>query len=124
MHLMCKLQNHTNYKTIKEGIFMFKKLLVVGALVSGIALTGGIGTALAIHDCPPDDVNVIDVDSSGVLYQTYITVRHYDNFSNVFTRYEPKFNKVIKWYFKEYDSDCDDNGTPAYAARYQGREAN
>ena len=35
-----------SYKTIKEGFFMFKKL-VVGALATGIALTGGIGAASA-----------------------------------------------------------------------------
>lgn len=35
-----------SYKTIKGGFFMFKKL-VVGALATGIALTGGIGAASA-----------------------------------------------------------------------------
>lgn len=30
-----------SYKTIKGGFFMFKKL-VVGALATGIALTGGL----------------------------------------------------------------------------------
>lgn len=35
-----------SYKTIKGGLFMFKKL-VVGALATGIALTGGIGAASA-----------------------------------------------------------------------------
>lgn len=35
-----------SYKTIKGGIFMFKKL-VVGALATGFVLTGGMGASAA-----------------------------------------------------------------------------
>ncbi|MCW7550475.1 hypothetical protein OO184_21715 [Photorhabdus sp. APURE] len=99
---------------------MFKKLLTVGVLAASIALTGGIGTALAAS-CPGQDVSVAGADSSGLKYSR-IVVNPYDNFANVFTRYESSVGKTIKWYFKGRYGSCDYNGSTAYAAYYEGRE--
>ncbi|WP_387690562.1 LCI family antimicrobial peptide [Photorhabdus sp. RM71S] len=101
---------------------MFKKLLVVGALVSGIALTGGIGTASA--DVPPDNwtkCNSSDVYISyrdGWLY-TYYLVQDSSSFANVY--YDTVNGKSVKWYFKgiDYLSSC-----KKYVGKYEGRDAN
>ncbi|MDB6374787.1 LCI family antimicrobial peptide [Photorhabdus bodei] len=118
---MCKLKNHANYKTIKEGIFMFKKLLVVGALVSGIALTGGIGVASADvvppswTECYSSDVYTSYRD--GWLYTQYL-VQDSSSFSNVY--YGTVNGKSVKWYFKgiDYLSSCE-----KYVGKYEGRDA-
>ncbi|EQC01149.1 LCI fold-containing protein [Photorhabdus temperata] len=91
---------------------MFKKLLTVGTLVAGIALTGGIGVASA-NDCPLDQVPIYQ--GSG-LYTQYVV--HSSNvFSNKFSRYESRFGKTITWYFK-FSKPC---GNGLYTAYYEGR---
>ncbi|PQQ38846.1 hypothetical protein C6H65_20410 [Photorhabdus luminescens] len=102
---------------------MFKKLLTVGALAT--ALIGGVGTASAIGDCPPQVVEIAGADSSGLKYK--ITLRNSnDRFANVFER---DYNgKTIKWYFKGRYGKCYeyyDNGKKkriVHAAYYEGRE--
>ncbi|PQQ24066.1 hypothetical protein C6H64_21860 [Photorhabdus luminescens] len=105
---------------------MFKKLLTIGALVAGITLTGGIGTAFALDKCPDSNssVRVKKSDKSGILYERYV-VNPENKFASVFTRHEPRLNKTIKWSLKARygrTGACDYNGKTAYAAYYEGRE--
>ncbi|MBD1226452.1 LCI fold-containing protein [Xenorhabdus griffiniae] len=88
---------------------MFKKLLAIGALAAGIALTGGIGTASASpsEDCRPQAIN----DLGGNLYSRYI-VHSVNRFSNSFTE------NGITWYFKS-SGKCS-NGL--FYGFYEGRK--
>ncbi|MEQ1974446.1 LCI fold-containing protein [Xenorhabdus sp. SGI240] len=87
---------------------MFKKLLTIGALAAGIALTGGIGTASASpsEDCRPQAIEHL----GGNLYSRYI-VHSMDRFSNAFTE------NGITWYLKSSGS-CS-NGL--FYGHYEGR---
>lgn len=98
---------------------MFKKLLTVGALAAGIALTGGIGTALAADKCPNETPKPL-YGSNGSKWER-IVVNNINNFASSF---EQKYNgKTIKWYLKSKprDNACLYNGNVAYYARYEGR---
>ncbi|BET96814.1 LCI fold-containing protein [Xenorhabdus taiwanensis] len=92
---------------------MFKKLLTVGALAAGIALTGGIGTASAgttalAATCPSQDKS-----HNGRVYLRYV-INPYNSFANTFT------SDGIKWYFQGPSFQCSYNGTVAWAAQYKG----
>ncbi|MFJ6194397.1 LCI fold-containing protein [Bacillus thuringiensis] len=99
---------------------MFKKL-VVGALATGIALTGGIGAASASTEAPTKSASY-QYDScydSGAIFQggnTYVKYLHntVDRFANSYTDSEG-----YTWYFKRsyYKPEC---GT--YEAYYEGRK--
>ncbi|OTA14341.1 hypothetical protein Xvie_03802 [Xenorhabdus vietnamensis] len=93
---------------------MFKKLLTVGALAASISLTIGTASAQVQPKCPDQKVH-----QAGNEYIRQV-VNPYNNFANVFTRYEPDVGKNIKWYFQGPSFSCTYNGTLAFVAQYRG----
>ncbi|MBZ3765656.1 hypothetical protein [Bacillus cereus] len=95
---------------------MFKKL-VVGALATGIALTGGIGATSAsaeeVKPVNPKNLSVCDVPYKKIgenKYENYI----YDS-SGYYADYYTEYicGGYMHWYFK--------GTTPGGDARYEGR---
>ncbi|EOP29487.1 MULTISPECIES: LCI fold-containing protein [Bacillus] len=102
---------------------MFKKL-VVGALATGIALTGGIGAASASTENTANTGNtskmLLCANNESYWYDRgtdkhYKTVFSYnDIFSNSYTD-----SSGITWYFKGYSKTSDCGG--GYYGHYEGR---
>ncbi|WP_340622417.1 hypothetical protein [Xenorhabdus siamensis] len=93
---------------------MFKKLLTVGALAAGIALTAGTASAQTLPKCPSQTVY-----QAGDEYIRQV-INPYNNFANVFTRYEPDVKKNITWYFQGPSFACIENGVLAFVAQFRG----
>ncbi|MGE7883454.1 LCI fold-containing protein [Bacillus sp. NPDC094077] len=98
---------------------MFKKL-VVGALATGIALTGGIGAASASTE------NVSNTPSSikqlGVCYpkENGKYVREVKNSNEIFANYftEQACGGTVHWYLKGIKYTNENGGT--YIGKYEG----
>ncbi|AKH65271.1 MULTISPECIES: hypothetical protein [Photorhabdus] len=86
---------------------MFKKLLTVGTLVAGIALTGGIGVASANVDFSYNTCKDKAPHWDSGKYTRYVVKDRY-RFDNVFS------DSTGKWYFKgyKYTGKC-------YIAKYE-----
>ncbi|MBS9433557.1 LCI fold-containing protein [Photorhabdus hainanensis] len=96
---------------------MFKKLLVVGALVSGIALTGGIGVASANVDINWNNCynSPISYNDSTRIYTKYeVKNGGQSSFSN------KKTENGITWYFKGIKK-LDHCGSNYHVGKYEGR---
>ncbi|EMA6343933.1 LCI fold-containing protein [Bacillus cytotoxicus] len=94
---------------------MFKKL-VVGALATGIALTGGIGAASASTTTtentvsPKTELNTLD----SIFKRDEI---RYDNrFANYF------YQNGVHWYLKGIEVKHDKEGKVYYVGHYEGRK--
>ena len=91
---------------------MFKKL-VVGALATGIALTGGIGAASANTESSVKEIAPICESYYYIgndKYERYM-YNEYKNYANSFSEYT--CHGLMNWYLKNIDSDG--------VARYEGR---
>ncbi|WP_338882273.1 LCI family antimicrobial peptide [Xenorhabdus sp. TH1] len=95
---------------------MFKKLLTVGALAASIALTGGIGTALANVDIQWDNCYNSSIEYKNGLYTKYEFKRNSSVFSRAYTDKDG-----ITWYFKGYKK-LENCGQNAHVAKYEGRK--
>ncbi|MER2472636.1 LCI fold-containing protein [Photorhabdus laumondii] len=90
---------------------MFKKLLAIGVLVTGITLTGGIGVASASVYIPWDNCYSSGISHNNGLYTQYIA-KDNGNFPNIYDW------AGVRWYLKGYKY-LDYCGK--YIALYEGR---